>query len=46
MGDCDDSYDFTDLGRFVECLRNGADLVMGNRLNGNIKPGAMPWLHK
>ena len=46
MGDCDDSYDFTDLKRFVDCLRNGADLVMGNRLQGNIKPGAMPWLHK
>jgi len=46
MGDCDDSYDFTDLKRFVECLRDGADLVMGNRLKGHIKPGAMPWLHK
>src|SRR5262245_11139182 len=34
MGDCDDSYDFTDLGRFVEQLRGGADLVMGNRLKG------------
>ena len=46
MGDCDDSYDFTDLGRFVERLRDGADVVMGNRLKGSIKPGAMPWLHK
>jgi glycosyltransferase involved in cell wall biosynthesis len=46
MGDCDDSYDFTDLKRFVERLRGGADLVMGNRLKGDIKPGAMPWLHK
>jgi glycosyltransferase involved in cell wall biosynthesis len=46
MGDCDDSYDFTDLGRFVEQLRNGADVVMGNRLKGHIVPGAMPWLHK
>jgi len=46
MGDCDDSYDFTDLKRFVEHLRGGADLVMGNRLRGDIKPGAMPWLHK
>jgi glycosyltransferase involved in cell wall biosynthesis len=46
MGDCDESYDFTDLKRFVDCLRNGADLVMGNRLKGHIKPGAMPWLHK
>ena len=46
MGDCDDSYDFTDLGRFVDRLRGGADVIMGNRLNGEIKPGAMPWLHK
>jgi glycosyltransferase involved in cell wall biosynthesis len=46
MGDCDDSYDFTDLGRFVERLRQGADMVMGNRLKGEIKPGAMPWLHR
>jgi glycosyltransferase involved in cell wall biosynthesis len=46
MGDADDSYDFTDLGRFVEKLREGAELVMGNRFAGEIKPGAMPWLHK
>jgi glycosyltransferase involved in cell wall biosynthesis len=46
MGDADDSYDFTDLSRFVERLRAGADFVMGNRLKGEIKPGAMPWLHK
>ncbi len=46
MGDCDDSYDFTDLGRFVDRLRGGAELVVGNRLAGEIKPGAMPWLHR
>ena len=46
MGDADDSYDFTDLARFVDGLRGGADLVMGNRFAGEIKPGAMPWLHK
>lgn len=46
MGDADDSYDFTDLARFVERLRAGADVVMGNRLAGEIKPGAMPWLHR
>ena len=46
MGDCDDSYDFTDLGRFVERLRGGAEMVVGNRLAGQIKPGAMPWLHR
>jgi glycosyltransferase involved in cell wall biosynthesis len=46
MGDCDDSYDFTDMKRFVDRLRGGADLVMGNRFAGEIKPGAMPWLHQ
>jgi glycosyltransferase involved in cell wall biosynthesis len=46
MADADDSYDFTDLGRFVEPLRAGADVVLGDRLHGEIKPGAMPRLHK
>ena len=46
MADCDESYDLTDLGRFVERLRDGAELVMGNRLAGVIKPGAMPWHHR
>jgi glycosyltransferase involved in cell wall biosynthesis len=46
MGDCDESYDFNDIPRFVERLRKGADLVMGNRLKGHIKTGAMPWLHQ
>ena len=46
MGDCDDSYDFTDLKPFVDRLRGGADLVMGNRFAGGIKPGAMPWHHR
>jgi len=46
MGDADDSYDFTDVPRFVEKLREGNDIVMGNRFRGGIKPGAMPPLHK
>src|SRR4028119_2047628 len=46
MGDADDSYDFSNLGPFVEKLREGWDLVMGNRFQGGIKPGAMPPLHK
>src|SRR6266851_1171003 len=46
MGDADDSYDFTDVPRFVEKLREGFDVVMGNRFRGGIKPGAMPPLHK
>ena len=46
MGDADDSYDFSDIPRFVEELRKGADVVMGNRFMGGIRPGAMPFLHK
>ena len=46
MGDADDSYDFTDVPRFVEKLREGYDVVMGNRFRGGIRPGAMPKLHK
>jgi hypothetical protein len=46
MGDADDSYDFTNLMLFVEELRKGADLVMGNRFKGGIAPGAMPPLHR
>ena len=49
MGDADDSYDFLDLSRFVDKLREGHDLVMGCRLpwgGGMIKPGAMPFLHQ
>ncbi len=46
MGDADDSYDFGHIPRFVERLRAGADLVMGNRFQGEIKPGAMPFLHR
>src|SRR5262252_5564609 len=46
MGDADDSYDFTEVPRFVEKLREGYDIVMGNRFRGGIKPGAMPPSHK
>jgi glycosyltransferase involved in cell wall biosynthesis len=46
MGDADSSYDFSDLMPFVEKLREGYDLVMGNRFRGGIKTGAMPWLHR
>jgi hypothetical protein len=46
MGDADDSYDFEALDAFVERLRKGADLVMGNRFEGGIEPGAMPPLHR
>ena len=46
MGDADDSYDFGHLPRFVEQLRQGADLVMGNRFRGGIQKSAMPPLHR
>jgi glycosyltransferase involved in cell wall biosynthesis len=46
MGDADDSYDFASLMPFVEQLRAGYDLVMGNRFRGGIAPGAMPPLHR
>ncbi|GAB5401386.1 MAG: glycosyltransferase family 2 protein [Aureisphaera sp.] len=46
MGDADDSYDFSNMMPYVEKLREGYDLVMGNRFKGGIKKGAMPFLHK
>ncbi len=46
IGDADDSYDFTNLNFFIGKLREGYQLVMGNRFRGGIKPGAMPALHR
>jgi glycosyltransferase involved in cell wall biosynthesis len=46
MGDADDSYDFSRLEPFVEKLRQGYPLVIGNRFKGGIRPGAMPVLHR
>ena len=46
MGDADDSYDFLNLEPFVEKLRQGYGLVMGNRFSGGVAPGAMPPLHR
>jgi hypothetical protein len=46
LGDADDSYDFSNLDPFVEKLRAGYDLVMGNRFQGGIEPGAMPWKNR
>jgi glycosyltransferase involved in cell wall biosynthesis len=45
MGDADLTYDFNEIPRFVEQLRDGADMVIGDRMQ-NIHPGAMPWLHR
>jgi hypothetical protein len=46
MGDADDTYDFGELGPLVAELREGRDLVVGNRFLGTIRPGSMPFLHK
>ena len=46
MGDADDSYDFANLEPFVTKLRDGYELVMGNRFKGGIEADAMPFLHK
>jgi glycosyltransferase involved in cell wall biosynthesis len=46
MGDADETYDFTQLDRFVELLQQGYDYVLGSRFAGEIQPGAMPWLHR
>ena len=46
MGDSDDSYDFSRLDAFVEQLRAGYHLVVGNRFHGGILPGAMPPMHR
>ncbi|HET8969536.1 MAG TPA: glycosyltransferase family 2 protein [Candidatus Nanopelagicales bacterium] len=46
MADADDSYPLDEITPFVEQLRGGADLVMGNRFTGRIEPGAMPFLHR
>jgi glycosyltransferase involved in cell wall biosynthesis len=46
MGDADASYDFAKLDAFVERLRGGHDLVVGNRFQGGIAPGAMPWKNR
>ena len=46
IGDADDSYDFLEVPRFVAKWREGYEVVMGNRFQGEIKPGAMPWHHR
>jgi len=46
MGDSDESYNFMSLFPFLQEMRNGNDLVMGNRFKGGVEPGAMPFLHK
>ncbi|PTL59890.1 glycosyltransferase family 2 protein [Paraconexibacter algicola] len=45
MGDADLTYDFNEIPKFVKHLDDGAELVMGDRMD-NIQPGAMPWLHR
>ena len=46
MADCDGSYDFSALDAYLQKLREGYSLVVGNRYQGEIEPGAMPFLHR
>ena len=46
MADADESYDFGETMRLLEKLRGGADVVIGSRFRGDIRPGAMPWMHR
>jgi glycosyltransferase involved in cell wall biosynthesis len=46
MGDADASYDFAAIAPLIAKLRDGYDLVVGNRFRGGIEPGAMPWSHR
>lgn len=46
MGDADNTYDLSELDKFIKPLTEGCDLVTGTRLKGNILPGAMKWLHR
>jgi glycosyltransferase involved in cell wall biosynthesis len=46
MGDADCSYNFGDIPKFLQQLRAGSDLVMGNRFQGGVRAGAMPFLHR
>lgn len=46
IGDSDGTYDFGDIPRLLEHLRNGSDMVIGSRLRGRIYRNAMPWLHR
>ncbi len=46
MGDADNTYDFSEIHKFIEPLKKGADMVMGSRLKGKIHKGAMPFLHR
>src|SRR5207247_8074152 len=45
-GDADGTYPLQELGKFVDELEHGSDLVLGSRFNGNIQAGAMPWAHR
>jgi glycosyltransferase involved in cell wall biosynthesis len=46
MGDCDDTYEFSDLDGLIAPLEAGADMSIGNRFAGGIAPGAMTWSHR
>jgi glycosyltransferase involved in cell wall biosynthesis len=46
MADSDNTYDFYDIPKFIECLKKGNDFVMGSRFKGKMQKGAMSWTHR
>ena len=46
IGDSDGSYDFSSVGPMLAKLRDGYDVVIGNRFQGGVSPGAMPPLNR
>lgn len=46
LGDADNTYDWEDGAKLVQKLVEGADFAIGDRINGQVESGAMPWLHQ
>jgi glycosyltransferase involved in cell wall biosynthesis len=46
LGDADNTYDWRDGAKLVESLKEGSDFAIGDRINGEVEPGAMPWMHQ
>ena len=46
MADCDNTYDFNEIPRFLKYLEEGYDFVIGDRFGGKMEKGAMPWSHR
>lgn len=46
MADCDGTYDFNEIPKFLRYLKEGYDFVIGDRFKGYIEKNAMPISHK